>query len=148
MPTRHSHTSSLPPWADASALERPQTAPAKASSGAGAADRASRSTGPPPLPGAVASLARFTQASSLAPLLAPRGADASQPPAVRLVRLSWLERRAAALSRCRTDEERAELALPGRVQLEETEPVRVVVKRLAAQTLDAAQEGPLRLLLL
>lgn len=119
MPSTH-----LPPWVCAApAIERPQTAPAKALS-TGGSDRGSlsRHTGPPPEPGAAAAFSRFGQTSSLVPLLAKRGADASQPPAVRLLRSSWLERRAAALMRCRTDEERAALALPSRLQLEDMDP--------------------------
>ena len=52
----------------------------------------------------------------------PRGADGAKPPAVRLLRSSFLESRAAALSQCASNEERRKLALPSRAELEESDP--------------------------
>ena len=95
-----------------SVLERPSTAPAKSST----VTHAPR--GPPAPPGAAATIARYTQASSLVPLLAPRGLE---PPAVRLLRSGFLERRAAALSSAQSDDERRALALPRRQDLEALE---------------------------
>ena len=95
-----------------SVLERPSTAPAKVSTERHAP------RGPPAPPGQAAAIARYTQASSLVPLLAPRGLE---PAPVRLLRSGFIERRAAALSSAQSDEERRVLALPRRQDLEALE---------------------------
>jgi hypothetical protein len=56
------------------------------------------------------------------PLIAPRPTErGTLPPPVRLLRSSWLERRAKQIAAARTDDERRALALPSRRALEASE---------------------------
>ena len=129
-PVNHSNHRAPPPpdpW-----LQRPSTAPPRPTTApAGMRSRASVSA-------AAAARDRYTQPEALMQLLKPRGLN---PPAVRLVRSSWLERRYEAMTRARTDAERRALALPDRRTLEATVCARGDLELRAFMTAEEVMEG-------